>query len=84
MSSDREPRSVTRQRVPLLVASEDFRGRKNCWVLDKSSQGLGGLSLGLQFPGKGERVSCSGGDFIIRWVQVHFGFIYRFGLEAAS
>lgn len=47
-----------------------------------SERGLGCISWGTEFLGRGCKVTCDRGmEYTIRWVKVRFGFLYEFGLE---
>ena len=55
---------------------------KRLLMRDVSSRGLGCISWGSQFLGRGCKVKCASGmEYTIRWVKVRFGFFYEFGLE---
>jgi hypothetical protein len=55
---------------------------KRMLMKDVSGRGLGCISWGSQFLGRGCKVTCGAGmEYTIRWVKVRFGFLYEFGLE---
>lgn len=58
---------------------------KRLLTLNISGRGLGCISWGSQFLGRGCKITCNSGmEYTIRWVKVRFGFLYEFGLEKAE
>ena len=83
VTSLREQRKIDAKALRFKFLMEGFSGQHTLIQLNKSPKGLGGMFVGSQFPGRGTRIKREDKEYIIRWVRVSFGFLYRFGLEAA-
>jgi hypothetical protein len=79
---NREQRKLQAKPVKFKALMNEFSGSHLLIQLNKSANGFGGVFLGHQFPGKGAVLEGLQKKYTVRWVKVHFGFIYRFGLEA--
>ena len=72
------------KRKKLYFCEEELSGAKSFFSINASKRGIGGIAFGSQFLGPGSLVAAEEGKkYIIRWVKVHFCFLYRFGLESA-
>ncbi|MBF0196660.1 MAG: hypothetical protein HQL32_03080 [Planctomycetes bacterium] len=70
------------ERIGVNSLDCDSFAKKALYCCDKSDKGLGGFSFGSEFAGIGSHIALEDGKkYLIRWVKVHFGFVYRFGLE---